>query len=288
MRKLPTPDCPPALDPAASAGADERRSAIDHFTAPDCAAKEAVKATRFKFRAYRDRSVREALNEAFGGLCAYCESLIEATEPTELEHYRPKGAVKTESEVLPHGYYWLAATWENLLPSCIRCNRAETYEYENNSRRTSGKASWFPLAEEAARARSEGGEDRESPLLLHPYYDDPEEHLEFTTDGAVKARRAADGQRSPRGAKTIEILGLNRPGLLDAREAHSKRVEALRTRLLRSERMVERYPDDQDALDGLEDARRESEDLVRPGKPYSALAAQILGIRAPAGSAPTP
>jgi uncharacterized protein (TIGR02646 family) len=287
VRKTLIPDCPPVLDPAGSAGAEERRSAIEHFADAGSAANESAQATPFKFEAYRDPTVREALKAAFGGLCAYCESPTEATAPIDVEHYRPKGAVRTETERLSHGYYWLAATWENLLPSCIRCNRAEGYDYEDNSRRTSGKGSWFPLADEAARARSEGREDGESPLLLHPYYDDPAEHLEFGEDGVVIARRKANGERSRRGAKTIEVLGLNRPGLLNARRAHLRSVEAHRKRLLRAERMLRRYPQDEDALEQLEEARRESEDLVRRGAMYSALAAERLGVRTPAGSTPT-
>lgn len=281
MRRIPIPACPPALNPTESAGASERESAIEHFTTQGWEAKEADKKARFKFRAYRDVTVRNALNEAFGGLCAYCESPIEATAPTDVEHYRPKGAIRTEEGRLPHGYYWLAATWENLLPSCIRCNRAEGYDYQDNSRRTSGKGSWFPLELEAARARGQGGEGAECPLLLHPYRDDPEEHLEFGENAEVIPR-------SRRGAKTIETLGLNRPGLIDAREAHGIRAEALKTQLRRCERMAERYPDDADVLEELESARRDAEGLLRHGTEYSALTAQILGVRAPAHAAPTP
>jgi uncharacterized protein (TIGR02646 family) len=267
------PACPPALDPAGSAGADERKSAIEHFTSDDWPVKEADKKTSFKFEAYKDPTVRKALSRAFGGLCAYCESPIEATAPTDLEHYRPKGPVKTETGKLPHGYYWLAATWENLLPSCIRCNRVEGYDYEDGSRRTSGKGSWFPLEQEATRARSEGDEQGERPLLLHPYDDDPEVHLEFGGHAEVIAR-------SHRGQTTIDVLGLNRSVLVDARQGHFKHVEALKTRLLRCERLAKRYPDDPDVLALLEEARHESEELLRPGTPYSALAAQILDIRA--------
>ncbi|MEF9674035.1 hypothetical protein QNM99_25505 [Pseudomonas sp. PCH446] len=39
----------------------------------------------------------------------------------DVEHYRPKGAV---SEDASHpGYWWVAMDWDNLLPSCIDCNR---------------------------------------------------------------------------------------------------------------------------------------------------------------------
>jgi uncharacterized protein (TIGR02646 family) len=277
VRRVQIPPCPAALDPSGSAGADERARAIAHFEAT-----EAEPATAFNFVAYRDKTVKDALDAAFGGVCAYCETPT-AAHPVEVEHYRPKGAVRTENGARPHGYYWLAATWENLLPSCIRCNRAEGYDYEDGTRRTSGKGAWFPLADEGARARAPGDEAGESPLLLHPYYDDPTEHLEFVGDGLVAARLDENNQPSVRGEWTIRVLGLNRPALVDARRAHLKSVEAHETKLRLAERLVANHPDSADARALLEQERLEHEKFVRLGAPYSALAAQLLELDRPAG-----
>jgi uncharacterized protein (TIGR02646 family) len=210
MRRLhPIPPCPPALDPADSVGARERAKAIAHFTRDDWELKPS-----FAFRAYQEAEVREALRQAFGGVCAYCERPVSSIE---IEHYRPKGAVETPSGRQRPGYYWLAASWENLLPSCHDCNTDLWTHHPDGSLRKSGKGSWFPLEDESARATREGEEERERPLLLHPYDDDPAEHLEFGEDGIVRPRELPDGTHSRRGEVTIERLGLNRRGLVDAR-----------------------------------------------------------------------
>lgn len=51
----------------------------------------------------------------------------------------------------------------------------------------------------------------EQPLLLHPYFDDPEQHLTFIPlTGAL-------GWKTERGKRTIEVCGLNAESLRDAR-----------------------------------------------------------------------
>src|SRR4051812_22350680 len=107
--------------------------------------ERAKEATAALFKAYEEgkdlvirgsvyKSAKPFLDKLFGGKCAYCEVIIEASHPTEVEHYRPKGAVKDEEEEVvtiqtPNGaedhpgYWWLAYEWNNLLPSCIDCNR---------------------------------------------------------------------------------------------------------------------------------------------------------------------
>lgn len=75
----------------------------------------------FSFAAYKGDDVVNSLQHLFHGKCAYCESRYTSTQPVDVEHYRPKGGVE---EAPDHGgYWWLAMKWENLLPSCIDCNR---------------------------------------------------------------------------------------------------------------------------------------------------------------------
>jgi hypothetical protein len=52
--------------------------------------------------------------------------------------------------------------------------------------------------------------DTEKPLLVHPYFDNPEEHLLFTEEGSYAGL-------TERGRISLEILGLNRDSLVDAR-----------------------------------------------------------------------
>src|SRR5713226_966814 len=98
----------------------------------------------FKFKAYKGKTVIEHLTSLFSGKCAYCESKYWGTQPVDVEHYRPKGGVMVpqlrsakqsgrsrstkasntdQYKLRKPGYYWLAASWENLLPACIDCTR---------------------------------------------------------------------------------------------------------------------------------------------------------------------
>ncbi len=161
----------------------------------DCpGAKELAKALAFyaraenrtasygKYKAYKSESVIKALNELFHGKCAYCESAYSATQPVDVEHYRPKGAIIIKDALTPPGYYWLAATWENLLPSCIDCNRERTQEFQDRRTGKVGKANKFPVRGRKKHAAKPGHEKREHTyrLLINPCEDLPHNQLEFT------------------------------------------------------------------------------------------------------------
>ena len=90
----------------------------------------AARRSGYPFNAYRNRALKEAL-EAIFERCAYCETHYAVGGYLEVEHYRPKNF-----------YYWLAAEWSNLLPSCKRCNN--------------GKLAKFPLSDAARQARKKG------------------------------------------------------------------------------------------------------------------------------------
>jgi hypothetical protein len=161
---------------------------------------------------YKEQRLR--FLEAFHYKCAYCELKIVAGQRAgDVEHFRPKGRVMdangkpvfSKEEVHP-GYYWLAYRWHNLLPSCLACNRPGT----DPRGYASGKWDKFPVeARQWARAARDVA--REKPLLLNPWKDDPDEHLVFDDDTGVL------GFKTLRGKTTIEILGLNRDGLPEAR-----------------------------------------------------------------------
>jgi uncharacterized protein (TIGR02646 family) len=209
LHRSPIPKCPKSL---ADAGAKEFERARAHFGAQPRTGK-------FTFSAYDSLEVRSELKSAFQDVCAYCEDRIDAID---IEHYRPKGAVRTENgRRIPDGYWWLAATWENLFPACHECNRIRLKETADGQWVSSGKGEWFPLEDETARAKAQGEEEREKPLLLNPYKDEPSEHLDFRADGKVLAR-------TRRGEETIRILDLNRSALRSRRRTHLKYLERLR------------------------------------------------------------
>jgi uncharacterized protein (TIGR02646 family) len=158
---------------------------------------------RFQFKVFQHKEVRGALTELFHGKCAYCESKVVNVAPVDVELFRPKSGV-VENPKHP-GYWWLAMVWENMLASCINCNRISIHDGVKT-----GKANRFPLKNESQRAFHPGQEKDEVPLLLDPCVDNPEEHLVFEETGIV----VSDTQL---GQTTISVLGLNRPHLVQSR-----------------------------------------------------------------------
>jgi hypothetical protein len=160
------------------------------------------------------------LNGPFHGKCAYCESLIAADQPGDIEHFRPKGTVTdadnkpimvdTPSGPQKHpGYYWLAYDWKNLLPSCEDCNRPSK---SKSDEKLIGKWNQFPVKD--FRATKPGEEEKEKTFLINPILEDPEKHLEVDETGIIKAKN-----ESEKGQACIDIFGLNvREALLDARK----------------------------------------------------------------------
>ena len=131
MRRVPRPPEPPSLRDAKTL--KERQDALDFYAAWDGQTKYDG------YKAYKNPDIRAALEEAFGGKCAYCETYYAATQPVAIEHYRPKGEVTIDGKRVPPGYYWLASEWTNLLPSCTDCNSPRKQDLPEESR-TAGKA----------------------------------------------------------------------------------------------------------------------------------------------------
>ena len=102
-------------------------------TRADCAAYDenavAYSTGKIKFKfddnVYGHRAVKTALREAQHRKCCYCEGQVEAFAPFDVEHYRPKGAVRQDenSQRQFPGYYWLAYSWENLYLCCPICQQ---------------------------------------------------------------------------------------------------------------------------------------------------------------------
>lgn len=179
---------PDAMTGADSPASRELNKFRQHFRAPGDNVPT--------FAVYKSDSVKKQLDELFHGKCAYCESFYASTAPVDVEHYRPKGAVH-EDRSHP-GYWWLGMDWENLLPSCIDCNRKRKQSVPSLSAKlltlhegrggfshgmlvSSGKKDSFPVLGTRAMAEASSILD-EYPLLLDPCRDDPSEHLRFHID----------------------------------------------------------------------------------------------------------
>jgi uncharacterized protein (TIGR02646 family) len=207
---------PPAiLSEGGAAGPLERQKAEGFYRVESNLAK----ALPGGFKVYKHDAVKTALNDLFHGKCAYCESRYSTVHPVDIEHYRPKAAVIHASVLRKPGYYWLAADWANLLPSCIDCNRARKHPTVDTEAEPelSGKANWFPISNENDRAESPGQEQRERRLLLDPCRDHPEAHFTYAPDGLVESPTS-------KGKKSVEVYGLNRPELVVVRRELRERV----------------------------------------------------------------
>ena len=203
------------------------------LTRRDCEAYEAnrvdfengTRKFQFKPNIYGHGTVRRVLKNAQKGKCCYCEAKsFGPSAPADVEHYRPKGAVRQDEQsgaVLP-GYFWLAYSWENLYLCCQICNR-------------SNKGNFFPLKDPAKRARSHADNlAKEEPLILDPGgLDDPRKHIRFHKEIASGLTEV--------GRNTIQVIGLNRPELAEARLHRLAELE----RLLKTVKLLKGNPDPQ-------------------------------------------
>ena len=165
----------------------------------------------FKDSIYAHDDVKATLRQAQHDKCAFCESKITHIGYGDIEHFRPKGAVRQrETDPLQYpGYYWLAYEWNNLFLSCQLCNQRF-------------KGNCFPLHNPKHRVRSHRGNlSKESPLLIDPT-GLPESYLTFVREVTISKNKSAIG------IATIEVLGLNRDELLNRRRDRRNVLLALR------------------------------------------------------------
>lgn len=138
------------------------------------------------------------LRALFRDKCAYCETPV-LTISSAIDHFRPKGgAVNLNGQKSPEHYWWLSYEWRNLYLSCEECILAKGNKFPIKGPRVGIDTDW-------------SGTTKEMPLLLDPCSDDPEKHLVFADDGLVTSM-------TERGEVTIDILYLNREGLISQRQ----------------------------------------------------------------------
>ncbi|MCU6456015.1 hypothetical protein LPN01_18205 [Sphingomonas sp. A2-49] len=196
----------------------------------------------FTHSAYKGADVKAMLEAMFHGKCAYCETRFSASAPVDVEHYRPKGSV---AEAEKHGgYWWVAMDWDNLLPSCIDCNRRRGQVLADASSSLevlataaeqattlAGKQDSFPVVDEAGRVLEESVHfDDEGALLINPCLDDPSRSLTYNFDPARPLGLIVpngEGTDAIRGAVSIQIYGLNRLRLVQDRTEILRRLEFL-------------------------------------------------------------
>lgn len=204
MLRLTRPDETPSILQPQSV---RRRRAHDHLAA--IIGDGRSPSGRDFTRLWSDDAVKDRLQEMHGDRCCYCERLRDPPRETDVEHFRPKGAVAVEDEdggtgtLLP-GYWWLAYEWSNLLLACKTCNQ-------------SYKKTRFPVAGPRATGPDDDL-DAEEQWLLDPVLDDIDAAVRFdweSEDGLVWVHGV--GADAARVKKTVDIVGLNRQRLLEER-----------------------------------------------------------------------
>jgi uncharacterized protein (TIGR02646 family) len=231
-------------------------------SAPDDYMSGARTFGEFKRSIYAAKAVQNALRDAQHKKCAFCESLFLHISYGDVEHFRPKaGYCQTQTDELKRpGYYWLAYEWANLFFSCQLCNQRF-------------KKNLFPLKDGRRRARSHMHDlNKEEPLLIDPSKLDPADFIEF------RKERAHAVAGCPEGLATIEILGLNRSELVEAR---GRRLQVIKTLLqlldlLRDKVATSPTPDWSNRLRDVEKLLRESTEATGE---YSAMACYWIDER---------
>lgn len=174
-----------------------------------------------KKKAHIWRAFKNCLREMSYGKCWYSESK-DPQSFFDVDHFRPKSEAKRSTTETDDGYPWLAFDWDNFRYSAGRSNRLSKDE---ETRKTQGKSSWFPLIEGSPIAC---WDDRcigdEKPMLLDPVNPNDMKLVVVGSDGRVQPTRTCKGTAKSRVLQTIKAYGLNLTNLKEARQDAMREV----------------------------------------------------------------
>ncbi len=233
------------------------------------------------FKAYSDATVKDVLIQMFHGKCAYCEWEAVAGSDGDVEHYRPKKGVSDADKagVKHPGYWWLAMKWENLLLSCQHCNQSRRQlihepgrseedierERRENRLRTTGKLNRFPVEGNKWICSHTDDVGQERPLILNPCETDPENLLEWEFERSISTVKARESD--PRAEMTIDVLGLNRRRLTEARVKRLNELRLKRRHILEKLNKAMTNDNEEVVLICLEDVEKGMAEIADCGKP---------------------
>jgi len=148
---------------------------------------------------FKKSDVRAGLMKMSSSKCSFCEQILNIATTGSFkddeftrEHFRPKSK-----------YWWLAYSWDNLLPICRKCNgiKADIFEINGSFR------NYHPSDLSNIHALAADYHAIEQPNYLHPEHGaDPEPLLTFT-DGMIYSS-------DTKAQNTINAYDLNRRELL--------------------------------------------------------------------------
>lgn len=199
MRKVRISGAPPAdwVEEAEQVTAQLR-------AAPNEAARKAIIDANEGF--WRDDRIRNWLLAQFNNKCWYSES-FDSTASIHVDHYRPKGRIKSKlGGPTCEGYWWLAFNWENYRI----CGQLLNVK----------KGDLFPIIEGArCNPIDPVSLQLEAPVLIDPITDQTRLiSYERDEDSCIAVPAAGiDAPDQDRAVRTIEILGLNLRDRLNAK-----------------------------------------------------------------------
>lgn len=197
-------------------------------------AVQATKTAKFKAdgsSVWHEEYIRERLLEMSNSKCCYCEcNVTEGGSYMEIEHFHPKGTYPNE-----------VVAWDNLLPSCKKCNTQK------------------------------GEHDTVATPIINPSVDDPQEHLKIRVGVRFKAK-------DDLGAETIETLDLNNQ--VKHTTPRHKVVQKIENKVEELLDKTQDYIDSHDKTirkqNKLLKSVRELLQICQPSEPYSAFMSTAL------------
>lgn len=196
----------------------------------------------------------------------------------DVDHFRPKSEAKRSETESDAGYPWLAFDWTNFRVSAQKSNRLNANPETQN---IDGKGSWFPLMPGSPRATwNNRCVAKEQPILLDPTDRNDVDLIDVAADGRMGASLVCVGLAKVRVERSIEIYGLNLPGLVAARKRAMREVHKLYDTLQRELAVIKNFPRTADQL-SLPDRIPELRALTAPQSPYARAAraqAYMLGL----------
>jgi len=207
------------------------------------------------------------------GKCWYSESK-DAHTFTDVDHFRPKQRAKRADGSEDVGYPWLAFSWDNFRYSSQRANRPSTDE---DTDQTVGKASWFPLLLFGKKANwDDRCIDKERPVLLYPTVLSDVHLVEVKATGLMGSTRICQGKyQRDRVTETIKLLGLDLPGIVEARQAVMRAAELLINDMHNAADAAEGVGEQAHIVAAVlpnEEKMKQLQLMTRPLKPYAAAA----------------
>lgn len=151
---------------------------------------------------YKTNDIKERLKVLYPN-CCFCGI---HDQQYEVEHYRPKSK-----------YYWLTYSWDNLLYSCTKCNKAKWDHFD-----IGGTVATFNENDDISGINnmSDVYDLQEEPLLINP-----EKITEKELEAFIYHKDGSVNSDNPRVAYTIDKCKLDRANLRAERKAIWDRFE---------------------------------------------------------------